>query len=95
MSQAITRFGVRCIGSTVVGPRGQVVIPVSARRELGIEPGTTLLVFDAFQGQGLALLKVDAIEKLVKMATENLTDLEELVQNAKESRPSNRRKKGS
>jgi len=35
----------RCLGSTTVGPRGQVVIPINARKELNIDAGTTLLVF--------------------------------------------------
>ena len=51
----------KIFGSTTVGPRGQVVIPVNARQEMGIDAGTTLLVFKALGGQGLVLLKVDAI----------------------------------
>lgn len=54
---------ITCFGSTTVGPRGQVVIPIGARKELGIEPGNTLLVFRGFQGQGLLLLKADTIER--------------------------------
>ena len=41
----------RCLGSTTVGPRGQVVIPVNARKEMGIDAGTTLLVFKTLGGQ--------------------------------------------
>jgi len=54
----------RCLGSTTVGPRGQVVIPVGARKDLGIDAGATLLVFRALGGQGLVLLKVDAMSEL-------------------------------
>ncbi len=43
----------KVFGSTTVGPRGQVVIPVNARKEMGIDAGTTLLVFKAFHSQGL------------------------------------------
>ncbi len=73
----------RCLGSTTVGPRGQVVIPVNARKELDIDAGTTLLVFKSFHGQGLALLKVDAIEQMLAMVSERLTDFEKLVKDYK------------
>ena len=73
----------RCLGSTTVGPRGQVVIPVNARKEMGIDAGTTLLVFKAFHGQGLALLKVDAIEQMMSMVSKRLTDFEKLVKDYK------------
>jgi AbrB family looped-hinge helix DNA binding protein len=73
----------RCLGSTTVGPRGQVVIPVNARKEMGIDAGTTLLVFKAFHGQGLVLLKVAAIEQMMNMVSQRLTDFEKLVKGYK------------
>ncbi len=73
----------RCLGSTTVGPKGQVVIPVNARKEMGIDAGTTLLVFKAFHGQGLVLLKVDAIEQMMNMVSKRLTDFEKLVKGYK------------
>jgi len=73
----------RCLGSTTVGPRGQVVIPVNARKELGIDAGTTLLVFGGPHGQGLVFLKVDAIEQMMSMVSERLTDFEKLVKGYK------------
>ncbi len=73
----------RCLGSTTVGPRGQVVIPVNARKEMGLDTGTTLLVFKAFHGQGLVLLKVDAIEQMMSMVSQQLSDFEKLVKGFK------------
>jgi AbrB family looped-hinge helix DNA binding protein len=73
----------KIFGSTTVGPRGQVVIPVNARREMGIDVGTTLLVFKALGGQGLALLKVDAIEQMMSMVSQQLTEFEKLVKDYK------------
>ncbi|GAJ09312.1 unnamed protein product [marine sediment metagenome] len=73
----------KVFGSTTVGPRGQVVIPVNARRELGIDIGTTLLVFEALAGQGLALLKVDAIEQMMSMVSQHLNEFEKLVKDYK------------
>jgi len=61
---------IRCLGSTTVGPRGQVVIPAHARKELGIDAGATLLVFKSLRGRGLTLLKVDAVEEMLTLASE-------------------------
>lgn len=69
----------KCFGSATVGPRGQVVIPANARKELGIETGATLLAFKLFHGQGLVLLKVDAVEKMLGMMSERLIDFEKLL----------------
>ena len=69
----------RCFGSTVVGPKGQVVIPVNARKELGIDTGATLLVFEFFRGRGLVLIKADTAEQMLSMMSERLSSFEKLV----------------
>ena len=73
----------KVFGSTTVGPRGQVVIPANARKELDIDAGTTLLVFGGPHGQGLVLLKVDAIEQMMSMVSQQLSDFEKLVKGFK------------
>ncbi len=73
----------KVFGSTTVGPRGQVVIPINARKEMGIDTGTTLLVFGGPHGQGLVLLKVEAIEQMMNMVSERLSDFEKLVKDYK------------
>ncbi len=82
--------GAKCVGSMTIGPRGQVVIPASVRRELGIETGATLLVFVGFRKRGLILLKADAVEQLVSTAGEWLAGVEKLL---KETASSNSAKK--
>jgi len=66
----------KCYGSTAVGGHGQMVIPVEARRELGMEAGTKLLAFDFFQGRALLLLKADAVEQLITVITTRLSEFE-------------------
>ena len=75
--------GPKFFGSTVVSPRGQIVIPVSARRELGINSGDTLIACGPPHGQGLILLKADAIEQMMSMVSKRLTDFEKLVKGYK------------
>ena len=70
---------IRCFGSTTLGPRGQVVIPVNARKDLGLESGDTLLVFSGFHGHGVMLLKSDAIETMLSKASERISDMEKQV----------------
>jgi AbrB family looped-hinge helix DNA binding protein len=66
----------RCFGSMTVNARGQVVIPASARKELGIGNGDTLLVFRGLPRQrGLLLVKTEAVEEMLGLLTEMITDL--------------------
>ena len=73
----------KVFGSTVVSPRGQVVIPASARKELSIDAGDTFLVCGPPHGQGLLLLKVDAVEQMLSTLGEQLTNFEKLVKDYK------------
>jgi AbrB family looped-hinge helix DNA binding protein len=69
----------KCFGSATVGSRGQVVIPAHARKELDIKVGTTLLAFSGPGGRGVFFFKADAVEQLVKMVSEQLTNVESLL----------------
>jgi len=73
----------KCYGSTVVGPRGQLVIPAEARRELGIDVGTKLLVFSHFGGRGFIFVKVDAVEELLNIVSRRLDEFSKLVRESK------------
>ncbi len=73
----------KVFGSTVVSPRGQVVIPVNARRELGINSGDTLIVCGPPHGQGLLLLKVEAVEQMLGLMSAQLSSFEKLVKDYK------------
>ena len=64
----------KCFGSAVVGPRGQLVVPVEARRELGVEVGTRLLAFDLLQGSGVIFVKVDAVVELLRVVSERVNE---------------------
>ena len=73
----------KVFGSTVVSPRGQVVIPVNARRELGMNSGDTLIVCGPPHGQGLLLFMVEAVEQMLSLMSEQLTDFEKLLKDYK------------
>ncbi len=79
----------KCFGSTTVSPRGQVVIPSNARKELGIDKGATLLVFMGPGRRGLVLLKADAVEQIVGMLSERLSSIEKLLKENTSSKAAN------
>ncbi|MDO8687036.1 MAG: AbrB/MazE/SpoVT family DNA-binding domain-containing protein [Dehalococcoidales bacterium] len=78
INDKMPRFKV--FGSMVVSPRGQVVIPANARKELGIGSGDTLLACGTPNGEGLLLLKVDTVEQMLSVMSEQLAIVGKLVQ---------------
>ena len=83
MEQSNRREIGKCFGTAVLGPRGQLVIPVEARRELGIDAGSKLLVFGHFMRQGLIFIKVEAAEELLNIMSSGLDELAKLVKESK------------
>ena len=73
----------RCFGTAVLGPRGQLVIPVEARKELGMDTGNRFLVFGHFGGGGLILIKAEAAEKMLNIISSRLDEVARLVQESK------------
>ena len=83
MKQKDRRAVGKCFGSTVVGPRGQLVIPVEARKELGIHVGSKLLVFSHFGGGGLIFVKVEAVEELFNIMSRRVAEFAKLLRETK------------
>lgn len=73
----------RCYGTAVLGPRGQLVIPVEARKELGLDTGNRFLVFGHFEELGLILFKVEAAEEVLNTISSQLDEVAKLVKESK------------
>lgn len=58
-------------GAVAVGERGQVVVPMEARKEYGIKPGDKLLVF-GIHGKGLMLLRSDEMKQFAEKILKSL-----------------------
>jgi AbrB family looped-hinge helix DNA binding protein len=68
-------------GTVTVGERGQIVIPVKARKELGLEPSTKLLVFGSPHGVGgLVITRADFVSEFLARATTRLAQFEDMLQ---------------
>lgn len=61
-------------GATTIGERGQMVIPVEARKDFQITPASKLLVFGS--PGGLMVVKAEHITGFLAKATEMLRALE-------------------
>ena len=61
MEQSQERF----IVSVKVGPKGQITIPVEARKMFDIKEGETLMIMGD-PNRGIAILKADAFYKIME-----------------------------
>jgi len=75
----------KCFGTAVVGPRGQLVIPVEARKELRIDTGNKFLVFGNAEGRGLMFIKVEAAEELLNLVTSRRDEVAQLSRGSRAS----------
>lgn len=73
-------FPGKCYGATTVSERGQIVIPAEARREMGLEPGTKLLIFGPAKGRVLTLMTAETVSGCVRHAMERLAEFERLIE---------------
>ncbi len=87
--------GYRCLGSVTVSPRGQVVIPANARREMGIESGDTLLVFKVLHDRVMALVKVDTLEQVLEDMSQHMASVEKLMEEYGSGKASGERGEGT
>ncbi len=70
-------------GAATVGERGQIVIPVEARKRYNIETGDKILIMGAPHERGLMLIKIDAMREFM---TTILSDLQEMEQEIAQGR---------
>ena len=66
-------------GTAVLGERGQIVIPVEARRVAELSPGTKMIVLGGSGGKMLMLAKADSIAEMLAHMMEHMSRLEKLV----------------
>jgi AbrB family looped-hinge helix DNA binding protein len=59
-------------GTVKVGDRGQVVIPVRARKDFNIKPGDLLLVVAGRKRRGIAMVKADAMREFASRVLKGL-----------------------
>ena len=68
-------------GAATVGERGQIVIPVEARKKYAIETGDKILIMGAPHERGLMLVKIEALREFMTTILSDLQTLEHEIQN--------------
>jgi AbrB family looped-hinge helix DNA binding protein len=68
-------------GSTIIGEKGQVVIPKEAREDLKLKKGEKLLVFGI--GDMIALMRFSSLKKFMKYLKEDLRSLKKIIKKEK------------
>jgi AbrB family looped-hinge helix DNA binding protein len=67
----------RFYGTVKVGDRGQVVIPIKARKELGIQPGDILFVMTGPNRRAIIMVKADSLKKIAERIMKELEEPQE------------------
>ena len=70
-------------GTTTVGEKGQVVIPVEARQAMGVERGEKLLAFGIGENM-LALVKLSEVEQLATHLSSRLEGIRKIIAETEE-----------
>lgn len=68
-------------GAVTVGERGQIVIPVEARKELELKPASKLIVFSGFHKGSMILAKAELVGEFIAKANAKAAEIAELLQN--------------
>ncbi|MBI2035790.1 MAG: AbrB/MazE/SpoVT family DNA-binding domain-containing protein [Candidatus Liptonbacteria bacterium] len=69
-------------GTTNVGSKGQVVIPVAARKNMKLKKGDRLLVFGMHEDM-VAMIKLSQVEKIASHLSEKLKMIDEVIRKNK------------
>lgn len=64
-------------GAATVGERGQIVIPVEARKRYNIETGDKILIMGAPHERGLMLVKIEALREFMMTILSDLSEMEQ------------------
>jgi AbrB family looped-hinge helix DNA binding protein len=79
--KGIPPFELEFHGATVLGERGQAVIPVEARKAHGLKKGEKLLVFS--MGDNIVFTKLSGLEKFESHLAQRLGAIRELIEKNK------------
>jgi len=69
----------KIIGTATLNDKGQLVIPVEARHQLGLEPGSRVVIMSSADKPALTLFKAEYLEKMVRHLTDALDTTKEIL----------------
>jgi len=71
-----------CFGLTKIGEKGQLVIPIEARKKWNFKPGDKFLVLGTPK-KSLILIKADEIEKFIRNFKKEIQEIEKKLKTKK------------
>ena len=77
--------GPKMYGAATVGEKGQIVIPVEARKELGINPGSRVMFLAAPMGKALLVVPAAEVEAKLQFFNDTLGLIQKDINNEQES----------
>jgi AbrB family looped-hinge helix DNA binding protein len=73
-------------GTATIGTKGQIVIPVEAREELGMQPGDKVVVIGIKERGMVGVCKLEAVEEMLTRMSEHLDGMREAIGKSKEAK---------
>ncbi len=73
-------------GSATIGTKGQIVIPVEAREDLGLAPGDKVVVIGIKEHGMVGICKLAAVEQMFAQMSAHLDGMRKLIDKTKETK---------
>lgn len=71
-------------GTATIGTKGQIVIPVEAREELGMQPGDKVVVIGIKERGMVGVCKLDSVEQMMTQLSEHLSTMRQMLDKSKD-----------
>ncbi len=76
-------------GSTTVGERGQVVLPIELRKKMQLQAGDKLIAWGTMGNKAVLLLKAEFLTQMLAKMEEGQNELRKVLQDNKDSAGNN------
>lgn len=73
-------------GTATIGTKGQIVIPATARDDLGMQPGDKVVVFGVKERGMIGISPMSSVEAMLAELTEHLETMRKVVEDNKQER---------
>jgi AbrB family looped-hinge helix DNA binding protein len=73
-------------GTATIGTKGQIVIPVEAREELGLQPGDKVVVLGIKERGMVGVCKLESVERMLTSMSEHLDGMRKVLDESKEAK---------
>lgn len=70
-------------GTATIGTKGQIVIPVEAREELGMQPGDKVVVVGIKEKGMVGICKLEAVEEMFTRLSSHLDGMRQMLDESK------------